>query len=161
MEVSMVSVFPDWMAGLTMQQQSVLILAARGPDGIAKLHPCKDVVRAYRGTVLKAARYGRLLKWGEIADSFMSMDLIADRHSWMRIVKAFFGVVDSLPHHYYLHLAHGAEILGYKHPDIDVRGAWNWFYLKCCEDMHLTPETEDEMDARLSDWDQNEWEIDE
>lgn len=152
-----VSVFPEWMASLTMQQQSVLVLAARGPDGIAKVHPCKDIVRAYRGTVLKAARFGRLLRWGEIADSFMSMDLIADRHSWARAMKAFFEVVDSLPHHYYLHLAHGAEILGYKHPDLDVRAAWNWFYLKSCEDMHLTPETEEEMDNRLSDWNKEAW----
>jgi hypothetical protein len=38
----------DWMDDLPMQQQSVVVLATRGPDGVAKHHPCKDVVRAYR-----------------------------------------------------------------------------------------------------------------
>lgn len=151
------SVFPDWMATLPMQQQSVLVLAARGPDGVRKYHECKDVVRAYRATVLKAAYFGRSLAWGEGADGFMSMDVIADDLGWRNAVLRFFASVDELPHHYYLHLAHGAEILGYKHPDMRVRNAWRHFYEKCCDDMHVTPETEAEMERRLGDWGQAHW----
>lgn len=152
-----VSVFPDWMATLPMQQQSVLVLAARGPDGARKHHPCKDVVRAYRACVLKAAYYGRDMALGESADHFMSMDMIAYRSTWGRAVKSFFDSVDELPHHYYLHLAHGAEILGYKHPDPVIRVRWKFFYDKCCDDMHVTPETEEEMDRRLGDWGRRHW----
>lgn len=149
-------VFPDWILSLGMQQQTVLMLGGRGPDGIAKVHPCKDVVRAYRGTVFKAAMYGRSLRWGEKADSFMSLDLIAST-DWPRIVKAYFNVVDELPHHYHQHLLHGAQILGYKHPDMNMRHAWSWFYEKSCQDAHMNVETEPEMDARLSDWFQQHW----
>lgn len=48
-------VFQDWMLQLSMQQQSVLVLACRGPDGVGKFHPTKQVVARYRATVLKAA----------------------------------------------------------------------------------------------------------
>lgn len=152
------SVQPEWARSLTIQQQSVLLLAARGPDGVEKFHPCKAVVRAYRGTVLVAARYGRPLHWGERADTFMSLDSIANPHAWQEDCDAYFAAVDSVPHHYQMHLLHGAEILGYKHPDINMRTRWGTFYLRGVDDMHLQPESEAQMDARLSDWNRQEWE---
>lgn len=145
------SVQPDWCRALPLQQQSVLLLAARGPDGISKVHPCKAVVRAYRGTVLVAAARRRTLHWAEKADSFMSLDRFADQNRWRIDVDAFFDSVDELPHHYLMHLAHGAEIAGYKHPDERFRGRWLEFYFEVCHDAHMTGETEVEMDARLND----------
>lgn len=146
---ALLSVQPEWCLSLPLQQQSVLLLAARGPDGIPKTHPCKDVQRAYRGTVLVAAARRRELHYGEKADSFMSLDGFATE--WSTIVRRFFEVVDELPHHFTLHLLHGAEILGYKHPDQRFRGRWLEFYKTGCTDMHLWPETEMELDNRLND----------
>lgn len=156
----MPSVFPDWMSGIPMQQQSVLVLAARGPDGIRKHHPCKDVVRAYRACVLKAAYYGRELRIGEKADTFMCMEAFASGEAWGRAVKAFFDTVDELPHHYYMHLAHGAQILARHHPHAFVRGRWASFYRLCADDAHMNPELEDQMDRRLSDWHRKHWDED-
>lgn len=146
------SVQPAWCLNLTLQQQSVLLLAARGPDGIPKSHSCKDVQRAYRASVLVAAKRGRELYYGEKADTFMSLDMIADNDAWAEICKRFFDGIDQLPHHFIMHLMHGAEILGYKHPDIKMRIRWRGFYIDCCRDMHLEPETEEDMDERLNDW---------
>jgi hypothetical protein len=145
------SVQPEWMTSLPLQMQSVLLLAARGPDGIAKYHPCKNVVRAYRGTVLVAAARKRPLEWGEKADSFMSLDRLAMPHLWYEDVKMFFEVIDELPHHYLMHLMHGAEILGYKHPDHRFAEAWHLLYEKMCEDMHLPMESEADLNLRLND----------
>ena len=89
-----VSVQPAWCRTLPLQQQSVLLLAARGPDGIAKTHPCKKVQRAYRATVLVAAKFNRLLVWGEIGDSFMSLGQFANELVWSFIVQEFFQHVD-------------------------------------------------------------------
>ncbi len=150
-------VFPEWIFSLPMQQQSVLLLGSRGPDGIGKFHPCKDITRAYRATVFKAAYYGRALAWGEEADTFMALDLIAVDSEWQRIVKAYFDAIDGLPHHYHAHLTHGAEILGYKHPDEAQRRAWYYFYQESVRDAHMNPETEEEMDRRLGDWGQKHW----
>jgi hypothetical protein len=153
----MKSVQPEWCTKLTLQQQSVLFLAARGPDGVAKANPCKAIQVAYRGCVLVAARYGRMLAYGEKADTFMSLDVFADEHAWAAAVKAFFQHIDELPHHYVMHLMHGVQILGYKHPELKFRAKWEAFYQLMVEDMHLYPESEAEMDKRLGDWDRRYW----
>lgn len=148
---AVLSVQPAWCLSLPLQQQSVLLLAARGPDGVAKAHPCKPIVRAYRGTVLVAAARRRELRWGEKADSFMSLDRFADDRAWHNDTIAFFDHVDELPHHYLMHLAHGAEIAGYKHPDDRFRRRWLSFYEAVCEDAHVVPESESLLDRRLND----------
>lgn len=153
----MPSVLPDWISDLPMQQQSVLLLACRGPDGIGKFHPCKGVVCAYRAFVLKAAYWGREMKFAEEADTFMTRHIFDSTLLWDHTVRTFFAHVDELPHHAYMHLVHGVQILGYKHPSPMAREIWHQFYLRCCDDAHLNPETEVEMDSRLSDWGRNFW----
>jgi hypothetical protein len=151
------SVQPVWQAALPLQQQSVMWLALRGPDGIPKSHPCKDVQRAYRGSVLKAARFNRELYWGERADSFMSLNVFADDGAWKAAVDRFWDDVDALPLHFVMHLAHGAQVLGYKHPDPEFRHRWLEFYLRACTEFHLAPELEPALDDRLNDWGQVDW----
>jgi hypothetical protein len=56
-----------------------------------------------------------------------------------------------LPHHYQLHFMHAVEIVGYKHPDPIIRMFWNRLYLRLVHDLHLWPETEDQLDSRLGD----------
>lgn len=144
-------VFPLWILHLPYQQQSVLMAAIRGPDGLSKSHPCKELQRHFRGTVLIAARYGRSLIIGEAADTFMSLEFARDK--WVEnVCKPYFDAIDELPHHYHLHMMHAAQIIGYKHPSDIQRANWRWFYTKCCEDMHLPVESEQQMDGRLSDW---------
>lgn len=155
-----VCVFQDWLFDLTMQQQSVLVLACRGPDGIAKFHPTKEIVVRYRATVLKAAYLGRAMRVDEGDDTtFMALRDFSDDIVWKRIRNDFFNHVDSLPHHYYMHLMHGAQIAGYKHPMETFRHRWGEFYLDCCHDLHLEPETKFKMDRRLGDWDRKHWDL--
>src|SRR5690349_12516011 len=133
-------VFQDWILELTMQQQSVLVLACRGPDGIAKFHPTKEIVARYRATVLKAAYLGRAMRIDEGDDTtFMTLRHFSDDESWMLLTRDFFDHVDSLPHHYYMHLMHGAQIIGYKHPIELFCNRWGLFYQRCCHDLHLYP----------------------
>ena len=153
-----VSVQPEWCRKLPLQQQSVLFLGARGPDGVAKKHACKPICIAYRGCVFLAGKYGRLLKWGERADTFMSLDVFADEEKWAEAVKQFMDNRDELASHYLNHLMHGAQILGFKHPDARFRKRWHEFYLTMVAGHHLNPETEEEMDKRLGDWDRQHWE---
>lgn len=149
--------FPAWMFRLPIQQQSVMLLAARGPDGVAKHHPCKAITRSYRGTVLLGAYYGRHLTFEDPGDTFMTLLILADGDAWNKAQLEYFAHVDSLPHHYHLHLLHGAQILGYKHPDPRMRARWIDFYLRGCDNAHMNPETIEQMDARLCDWNQEFW----
>jgi len=153
-------VFQDWMLDLTMQQQSVLVLACRGPDGVGKFHPTKALVARYRATVLKAAYLGRPMRIDEgDATTFMTLRHLSQDGHWNAIVKDFFDHVDELPHHYYMHLMHGAQIAGYKHSDELFRRRWSDFYLRSCHDLHLYPEMEAHMDQRLGDWDRQHWDV--
>ncbi len=153
-----VCVFQDWLFDLTMQQQSVLVLACRGPDGIAKFHPTKLIVARYRATILKAAYLGRPMRVDEGDNTtFMTLIGLSEDAAWMEMSKQFFEHIDEVQHHYYMHLMHGAQIAGYKHPHVLFRKRWHGFYLRSCHDLHVNPETEDQMDRRLSDWDQRFW----
>ncbi len=151
-------VFQEWMYPLPMQQQSVLVLGCRGPDGIEKYHPCKEIVVRYRASVLKAAYLGRAMRVDEGDDTtFMSLRDFSNDEFWHVCLATYFDYVDSVPHHYHMHLAHGAEIIGYKHPVELFRRRWLGFYHRCCENLHLYPESETEMDSRLADWNRAHW----
>lgn len=153
-------VFQEWMYPLPMQQQSVLVLACRGPDGVGKYHPTKQIVCRYRASVLKAAYLGRAMRIDEGDDTtFMTLIRFTDDSFWQAIVGGFFDNVDEIPHHYYMHLAHGAEIIGHKHPHDLMRSRWLSFYHRCADNLHMVPESESELDARLADWNQAHWDF--
>lgn len=161
-DVSKVSVFQDWLFNLTMQQQSVLVLACRGPDNIGKFHPSKNIVTHYRASVLKAAYLGRPMKAGESDNTtFMSLQHLNEEPAdWHTVETTWFYHVDEIAHHYNMHLMHGAQIIGYKHPDELFRSRWSHFYFRSCDELHLYPETETQMDRRLNDWDRKHWDVD-
>lgn len=151
-----------WMLHLPIQMQSVMMLAMRGHDGLPKETPGKHVLRAYRGTVLNAAKYGRPLRWDlsnniPEGDSFMSLRDLVVEQSWNGVVGDFTADLDQLALHFVMHLMHGAEIVGYKHPDVRFRQRWHLFYVACVGALHLRAEEEETLDRRLSDWDRRHW----
>jgi hypothetical protein len=138
------SVLHDWVHGLPFQMQALLLTAMRGPDGAKKHNNAKIIVRYLRGVVIKPAgdwsgENDNDFMWGEIGKFTDYADLFWSDH-------------DSYPHHFIMHLVHCAEVVGYKHPDPDVREAWNVFYLWGCQSFHMSEETEEEMDKRLNDF---------
>ncbi len=58
---------------------------------------------------------------------------------------------DELPAHYTGHFMHAAEVMGYKHPDPQIREFWNDIYVRMAHALHLWPEDEFQMDKRLGD----------
>lgn len=147
-----VPLLADWISNLSLQQQAVLVLALRGPDGFPKYHPSKELLYHYRASVLRAAHIGRMLRAGEACGSLMSLTKIGDEVEWRDLLKKFQTVEDELPLHYYTHLMHGAQVLAYKHPDGLFRTRWVEFYGQCCDYLHVHPEPEALMDRRLSDF---------
>lgn len=49
-----------------------------------------------------------------------------------------------------MHVIHAIEIIGYKYPDREAGDAWVWMYQRLCKGLHVAPETEEELDARLN-----------
>jgi hypothetical protein len=147
-------------------QQTVLLTAVRGPDGIAKYHPCKFLLRWFRRCTLISSLDGIVLAtpFDPGGGSFMGCSFepsIAGFDGvWTEImddlVSNYLRALDELPHHFQLHFMHAAEIVGYKHPDPEIRAWWNKTYQRLVHDMHLWPETEEQMDLRLGD-DRSGW----
>jgi hypothetical protein len=156
-------------------QQSVLIAAVRGPDGIRKDHVAKLLLRWLRRCVLFCAFDGGAVTnpydprggsftgpsigepYAPSADDQWTKEEL--RNYWTRAmedkVRDYLRTVDELPHHFQLHLMHAAEIIGYKHPDMHIAEFWRHTYLMLVNDMHLMPELGQEMDMRLGDSEKN------
>lgn len=153
----------EWVHHLPFMQQTVLLTAVRGPDGIAKYHTCKYLLRWYRRCILLSALDGCAITtpYGLGGGSFTgpSLGYVAieprEKIDWRpdmdALVSQYLQTVDELPHHYQMHFMHAAEIVGYKHPDVEIRAWWRATYVRLIHDMHVWPETEDELDHRLGD----------
>lgn len=150
------SVLQDWVAELPMMQQTVLLTAVRGPDGLPKYHPTKFLLRWFRRCILLSAMDGAVIgnPYFTGGGSFTGPSCEADVR-WSSLmddrVTDYLRSLDEVPHHFQMHLMHAVEILGYKHPDEVVRAWWHGVYLRLVHDMHLWPESEEQLDARLGD----------
>lgn len=153
------SVMQMWTRDLTFMQQTVLLTAVRGPDGIPKYGAVKMLLRWYRRCILVSSLDGCVLDnpYDTRGGSFMgpSVKVIDSGDNWPSLMTEwlmqYLRDLDAIPHHFQLHLMHSFEIIGYKHPDLIIR---NWFrdvYERLVHDMHLWPETEEQMDRRLGD----------
>jgi hypothetical protein len=147
----MSTVIKPWVSELTWKQQGVLICACRGVDGFPKEHVSKPLTRSYRQTLMLCADIDK----ASTGTSFMSTKPLD-----YKLIENFLDYeLDSYPMHWLLHFTHAVEIIGYKHPDREVRNYWYFLYLKIVKALHLHPETESEMDDRLQDKRREEVEI--
>lgn len=159
----MVTVVQKWVSKLSLMQQSVLLSAIRGPDGIAKFHKCKSLIRWYRRCVLISAFDGETLdnpyRPGGGSFTGPSCSLSACYPTWEDAMKNrlddFLASRDELPFHYFTHFMHAAEVIGYKHPNTAIRLWWANVYQRMCCALHVQPETEEMMDYRLGDNEKN------
>lgn len=142
------SVLQDWVCGLTFMQQSVLMTAIRAADNLPKTHPAKLLPRWLRRCILLCA-FEKIVH--KTADDPCPGKFTGAVHDIDRVAREYLVNVDELPHHYHLHVVHAAEIIGHKHPDKAIADWWFNFYLSAVNDMHMNPETKEEMEYRLGD----------
>lgn len=154
----MSAVTQAWTHELPMMQQTVLLTAVRGPDGLPKYGAVKMLLRWYRRCVLLSAIDGRTLTnpSESLGGSFTGPSLPGIMTTYWEnpmddVVSEYLRSLDAIPHHFQLHLMHAVEILGYKHPDHKIRLWWGHVYLRLVNDMHLHPETVAELNERLGD----------
>ena len=154
-------VLQDWVMELTFMKQSVLLAAIRGPDGIQKNHVAKLMLRWYRRCILISAFEQEVITnpYHLGGGSFTGPSLptlptvLQDRWpEYMdKVVDDYIRTLDEIPHHFQLHFMHAAEIVGYDYPTAQIATWWGKTYYKICKDMHLNPETKEEMNYRLGD----------
>lgn len=136
-------VVQEWLAfNCTLKQQSVVLSALRGCDGISKEDVSKQLTRNMRATFLYPCN-DRAMKVSH--DHFMKGTVTDDT------VKLFLSNLDPYPVHWLMHFMHAAEIIGYKHPDTETRKFWYDLYHAMVRKLHFNPETKEQCDRRLSD----------
>ena len=160
------SVLQFWVEELPRMQQTVLLAAVRGPDGLPKYHATKYLLRWYRRCTLLSALDGHVLVdpfhpgGGSFTGPSLDRDFLNRRApgasvDWRPLmdgrVDDYLQALDEVPHHFQMHLMHAIEILGYKHPLANIREWWHAVYLRLVHDLHLWPETEEQLDQRLGD----------
>lgn len=55
------------------------------------------------------------------------------------------------PQHWYAHIMHAFQVVGYRHPDYDTRQVCATIYESFVDGLHLIPERFDSMRTRLSE----------
>jgi len=136
------SIVQDWVTGLGLRHQGVLMGAIRGCDTAPRHDPSKLLSRCLRAEVLNA-HVGDQSK----AKTFMER---VDEPELLYRMKSFLDNCDQYPLHFVMHLLHATEVIGYQHPDEPTRRLWCAFYFKACKKLHVAPETVAEMDHRLN-----------
>lgn len=147
------SLLQEWVMCLPLMQQTVLLTATRAPDGLRKMHPVKVLCRWLRRCYLVSAFDKRVLSspYEPGGGSFMGPCQTDEVRSKEHAADLYIGCGDEIPLHFHFHLQQAAEIMGYKHPDAFTRLWWLGFYQRMCAFGHSNPETEAQLDLRLSD----------
>jgi hypothetical protein len=147
------SVLQDWVMELSLMQQTVLLTATRAPDGLMKMHPVKTLCRWLRRRYLISAFDKCVLTDPDDprGGSFMGPCKTETVRDINHAAQLYIDTGDEIPLHFHFHLQQAAEILGFKHPDQNTRNWWHGFYFRMVAFGHLNPETEAQMDLRLSD----------
>jgi hypothetical protein len=81
----------------------------------------------------------------EVTEGLEWEDLIAPK------VDQFFTTMDQMPIHYWLHMMHAVEIMGYHHSEQRIRVWWRDLYMRMVAAMHLFPESKTQLNERLGD----------
>lgn len=135
-------ILQEWVAKLPLRHQGCLLGCIRGCDNVPKEDPAKDLTRALRGVIL----YTHCLN-PEDAGSFI--DHCTPEECWARIIK-FRKNFDHYPVHFVTHTMHAIQVIGYKHPDPKMAGAFRGGYIEMCRALHVRPEMGGEMERRLT-----------
>lgn len=164
----MSSAVQPWLSDISMMKQSVLFTCIRGNDGSIKHDGSKPIVRWLRRCILVSAFDKDIIKnpWDPRGGSFTGPSCKVPSHSnyfpedsetfeWElsmeSVVDEYLKSVDSLHFHFQMHILHGAEVLGYEHPDERIRNWWFKFYERLVSELHLNVETKEQFDYRLGD----------
>jgi hypothetical protein len=128
----------DWVAELPLMMQSVLLSATRACDGISKHDVSKKLVRKVRAQVFVDAR-------PVTKQSFLQKDT----ETFSEIVQEFCSDIDKYPVHFVSHIWFALEIIGYLHPDKNIKAQYFAAYSTIIDSLHLNIETKAQLHSRL------------
>lgn len=142
----MASVLQDWVMELPLREQGTLLTAVRGCDDEPKLWTARGVATS------PGRRLTAFIRW-----CFLNP---ADPRE-VDIPGAFFqssppmpfkpSEFGHLPEHWYAHVMHALEVIGYRHPNPTTGEIARGLYRSMVRNLHLEPESFERMVERLSE----------
>lgn len=142
----MTGIMKEWTTKIGLRHQGILVSAIRGGDMNAKDDPTKHLLRMYRDVILVSFDKNP----SRFIQKIGNMEQL--KHGMIKVLDSF----DHYPMHFILHIIFASEVIGYKHPEEEMRNIWKWFYETFVYKIHMNPETEEQMDNRLN-CDENEF----
>jgi hypothetical protein len=132
-----------WVTSLGLREQGTLVTGTRGCDLAPKM-PLDSIERQLTA----------YLRW-LVGTPYDEREVDSTVGCFMRsappdrVWKP--SELEHYPLHWYVHLMHAFEVVGYRHPDLHHRHWCLVIYNRLVHAMHLTPETESEMATRLDE----------
>lgn len=143
----MKSVLQDWVMELPLRVQGTMMTAVRGCDDEAKVWVNKGV--AYS----PGRRLTAFIRWCFMnpadpreVDAMEGAFMMSTPPNWFK--PSEFG---HLPQHWYSHVMHALEVIGYCHPNSVTAGLAANMYYSMVHNMHLQIETKPQMVKRLTE----------
>lgn len=135
-------VMRQWTTLLPLRHQGVLTSALRDCDGAPKDDLSKGLTKMIRRAILNPAD----ARETKFAGGFFGFDAAVLKVQLIEFIHS----KDQYPLHYVTHLMHACEVIAYKHHDVRFRVFFHMAYSALVHGFHLHPETEKEMDNRLT-----------
>lgn len=147
MENNIKSVLQDWVMKLPLREQGTLLTAVRGCDFEAKTWSETGI--AYSpGRRLTAFIRFCFMNPADVREIDFQEGSFFRSEPPHPFKPSEFG---HLPEHWYAHVMHALEIIAYRHPDIHIMNKTLNLYHKMVHNLHLNPETREQMIERLSE----------
>lgn len=129
-------VLQPWLGEIPIRMQSTLLLGLRGPD----THACpnvKRITRWLRGLTFVPGNPDNVREFmGEMPPRIEEKGPTAKE-------------LEFCSQHFYSHLMHALEVVGYRHPNTEVRSQAYWLFFDMCSLMHLPVELPYDFEHRL------------
>lgn len=132
------TVLQTWLEALPIRMQSTLLLSLRGPD-THRAPEIKKVQRWMRGLTFKP---GNPANVAEFMTDIGNVPTLQEKNDLAR-------ELEFCTQHFYSHLMHGLEVIGYRHPNRVIANAAYKLYLSMANLMHLEDETSQDFELRL------------
>lgn len=141
----MPSVLQTWVEGMPIRMQSTLLLGLRGPDSPTPMPHVKAIGRWLRGLTFKPGNPDNVREFMEakLPERIVEKGPTAKE-------------LEFCSQHYYSHLMHALEVVGYMYPYSEGKIGLHalGLYRDMCRLMHLPMENLDDFEQRLCtrDW---------
>lgn len=138
------SVLQDWVMALPRREQGTLLTCVRGCDLTPK-HPLDSLERRLVSSLRAAFMNPADPREVDYEPGSFFTSMPPDPTGWSPSALGHY------PLHWYSHVMHAAEVIGYRHPDRELSSIWFAIYRKMAATLHLKIESKQEMMERLSE----------